>query len=83
MSETVERVAQAIKALSSYVLGGPIYDTDYSAIARAAIAAMREPTEAMIDAAIALTPTMYEIDSEDRAAYGVMIRSILDVALKD
>lgn len=43
-SEMIERVANAIEALSSGEMGSPIYDPQYGSIARAAIAAMREPT---------------------------------------
>jgi hypothetical protein len=54
MSEMVDRVAEALK--TAYRAGGrhspnPQLDDDIDAyIARAAIAAMREPTQAMVDA---------------------------------
>ncbi len=51
MSEMVERVARALAAAYSDALGAKtqIVAEDYEA-ARAAIAAMREPTEGMLDA---------------------------------
>jgi len=49
MSEMVERVAEAIRAVNSDTIG-LTYTELTTAMARAAIAAMREPTQAMIDA---------------------------------
>ena len=55
-SEMIERVANAIEALSSGEMGSPIYDPQYGSIARAAIAAMRDCTPEMLDAGSAAHP---------------------------
>lgn len=51
MSEMVERVAQAIAIdngdLNGYTSGTPLDGFDYESAAKAAIEAMREPTEGM------------------------------------
>lgn len=51
MTEIVERVAEAIRyATSARGLDSDMWRNDAEFIARAAIEAMREPTEAMLDA---------------------------------
>jgi plasmid maintenance system antidote protein VapI len=67
-SEMVARVAKAIRdSMESWV---PM-EGDYDVMARAAIAAMREPSQEMVDA----------IDENVGAAYVVMWRCMIDAAL--
>lgn len=47
MSEMIERIAKAIKA-KAWAIDLPLRDEECSEIARAAIEAMREPTNAMM-----------------------------------
>lgn len=58
-------------------------NVDMHAVARAAIAAMRTPTEAMINAAIRNAPSFYDIDVEDRDAWARLLRASIDAALGD
>jgi hypothetical protein len=50
-------------------------------LARAALEAMREPTEAMLEALQENEPTPFEQSGGDQAAYVAMWRSAIDAAL--
>lgn len=75
MNEMVERIARAIEAESNYVIS----QHHAKALARAAIAAMREPTDAMLDVACeqTLEPEIYRIDAVEQW------QGMIDEALKD
>lgn len=80
MSEMVDKVANAL-SLSLYGrhlknnTGDKQYDLTKAA--RVAIAALREPTKAMVDAALAINhPSCYDADSDDEW------RAMIDEALK-
>lgn len=92
MSEVIERVARAICAklhAGDFAREAPTLDAyvsvawrSYSPAARAAIEAMREPTEGVVAAILPVMPTPYEKDAARAAIvrdYGIMI----DAALKD
>ena len=78
MSEMVDRVAMAVHD----ALGNP-EDIEAKAgcleIARAVIAAMREPTEAMVMSA----PFSYDFGEGDKWSVRVLWRRMIDEALKD
>ena len=75
MNEMVERVARAIEADSNYVIS----QHHSKALARAAIAAMREPTASMIDAA--WEPGPRPVDFGDYDPQGIY-QAMIDAALK-
>lgn len=69
MSKMVERVQKAIESLTQHHTG-----SSSEALARAAMAAMREPTEAMVNAG-------GEIENSNRVAVEIW-QSMIDEALK-
>jgi hypothetical protein len=71
MDEMVEQVARAMAASEPKLA----YWDDKRSMARAAIAAMRDPSEAMLDATKAL--------SSSRAYVGDVWRAMIDAALRD
>lgn len=89
MSEMVERVAKAIFDRGS-VLQKPWEEADdghrefYRSLARAAIEAMREPTEAMVDvvAPSLFLPGVTTPKSERRTASSIFT-GMIDAALKE
>jgi hypothetical protein len=80
MSEMVEKVAKAIKA-EDFQSENLLTNTDCQRLARAAIAAMREPTEKMVEAVYAaaegLGCVMYETPSPEQA-WPTMIDAALE-----
>lgn len=75
VTSMVERVAIAIEEANLKASG----DEDYTPLARAAIEAMREPTDAMEDAALGATG-IYEDGSND---YLVHYQAMIDAALNE
>ncbi len=86
-NEMIDRVAKAIKDCGAYTPDWQGADEDLIIMARAAIAAMREPTEAMMEAAADLhtqegwcaTDLGHEADPNDM---GNIWRAMIDAALK-
>jgi hypothetical protein len=75
LNKMIDRVASAISALDTNIVAN-----DYEAMARAVIAAMREPTEAMIDAAPDEAVGWSEIARRHAADYW---RAMVDAALAE
>jgi hypothetical protein len=75
MSEMVDRVA---RAMAMYQFGSPESWEDQIPMARAAIAAMREPTEGMVGSVYGLMDERTGSDAEATKFYQTMI----DEALK-
>lgn len=73
----VERVARAMEARRRELIAQPLARV-WNELARAAIASMREPTEAMIDVLVPITKQSYLID-----AYRAMINASLEEHEKD
>jgi hypothetical protein len=81
MSEMIDRVSNAICAVSGEFIGVPLAKLVYDDMARAAIAAMREPTEAMLEA-LAPYCSQGPLDPGTRDATRAWDLAI-DAALKD
>ncbi len=85
-NEMTDRVARAIKDCGAYTPDWQGADEDLIIMARAAIAAMREPTEAMKEAAADLhsqesaCATDYGFNA-DPDAMGNIFRAMIDAAL--
>ncbi len=79
MNEMIERVARAICEAATHMNPPPqsMLWENYVAVARASIAAMREPTEAMIDAAWDNGRNDFECDPI------TTFPAMIDAALKD
>lgn len=76
MSEMVERVAKAIEAEVDKLNDVRNIQGFYEEIARAAIAAMREPTDGMVETAFSLLP--------DRDPWPIAVwRAMIDESLRE
>ena len=73
MSEMVERVARAIISSASSYAGYEANSDYWDSLARAAIEAMREPTEAMVNAA----PDLRGVDFYPTDVWRAMIEAAL------
>lgn len=73
MSEMVERVAEALAKSDKYT-------SDYTALARAAIEAMREPTEGMTNAAFNIE--LWDQPINEHCAQDVW-QTMIDAALQE
>ena len=84
MTDMIERVARAVKDCEAFPLGDMreyLSPKDAITIARAAIAAMREPTDEMLDAATR-SEGDGNLETDARNTYCAMIDAALECSTK-